>query len=94
MDLSQRVDLRQELHLTTEIRQGISILQMSAVDLSDYVQQCVEENPFLDDDDWDWPQHPYSVDEFARTVSTDEISDESRRGEQGVSGGGVLVSKL
>lgn len=77
VDLTQRAELRQELHLTTELRQGIQILQMSALDLSEHVQQCVEENPFLDDGDWDWPQHPFSPDEFSRTVSSDSIAPEA-----------------
>lgn len=73
VDLSQRVEARQELRLTTELRQGIEIMQMSAVELSDYVKQRVEENPFLDDDDWLYPQHPYEADTYTRTVSTDEL---------------------
>lgn len=72
VDLSQRVEARQELRLTTELRQGIEIMQMSAVELSDYVKQRVEENPSLDDDDWLYPQHPYEADTYTRTVSTDE----------------------
>lgn len=77
MDLSQRVELRQELFLTTELRQGISILQMSAVELGEYVKQSVEENPFLDDDDWDWPLHPFSSGDYEKTVSADALAAES-----------------
>lgn len=77
MDLSQNVEARQELHLTTELRQGIEIMQMSAVELSDYVKQRVEENPFLDDDDWLYPRHPYEPDSYSRTVSTDALAGAS-----------------
>lgn len=75
MDLSQRVDVHQELRLTTELRQGISIIQMSAVELSEYVKQCVEENPFLDDDDWDHPRHPLDMSEYSKTASVEALSD-------------------
>lgn len=89
VDLSQRVEARQELRLTTELRQGIEIMQMSAVELSDYVKQRVEENPFLDDDDWLYPQHPYEADTYTRTVSTDELAGSSRAAarERAVNGG-------
>lgn len=74
MELSQQVSVQHELHLTTELRQGILVLQMSAVDLAEYVRQNVEENPFLDDDDWEWPRHPQSVGEYSKTVSADALS--------------------
>ena len=49
MDLGLRQELEQQqtLHLTIELRQGLSVLQMSASDLVEYVEQCVEENPLL-----------------------------------------------
>ena len=52
MELSHRQDLslHHGLHLTTELKQGISVLQMSALDLSEYVRSCVEENPFFDEE--------------------------------------------
>ena len=37
MHLSQHIEQRQVLHLTTELRQGISILQMSATELAEHV---------------------------------------------------------
>ena len=50
MDLSQRPDLvqQQSLHLTTELRQGLAVLQLNAVNLTDYVNACIEENPVFD----------------------------------------------
>lgn len=74
MELSQQVSVRHELHLTPELRQGISVLQMSAVDLTEYVRQSVEENPFLDDDDWEWPRHAQTTDEYSKIVSSDELA--------------------
>lgn len=74
MELIQSTELRQELHLTVELQQGVSILQMSASDLTEHVKQCIEENPFLDDSDWAWPRHPKTVGEFTSTVSVDALS--------------------
>ena len=44
-DVDQRPDLglQQHLHLTTELKQGIAILRMSAQELSEYARKCVEE---------------------------------------------------
>ena len=71
MELTQSAELHQELFLSTELQQGIAILQMSAIDLSEHVKQCVEENPFLDDSDWKWPQHESAPSEYKQTVSVD-----------------------
>ncbi|MGN0073612.1 MAG: RNA polymerase factor sigma-54 [Coriobacteriales bacterium] len=77
MDLSQNIEQRQELHLTTELRQGIAILQMSATELTEHVKQQVEENPFLDDDDWEWPKHPVTADAFDPTASVEALREHS-----------------
>lgn len=52
MDLSMKPDVSVShgLHLTTELAQGIQVLQMNASDLSEYVRDCVGENPFFDED--------------------------------------------
>ena len=51
VDLSQRPDLvqQQTLHLTTELRQGLAVLQLNAANLADYVNACIEENPVFTD---------------------------------------------
>ena len=51
MDLSQRPDLvqQQTLHLTTELKQGLAVLQLNAANLVEYVSSCIEENPVLVD---------------------------------------------
>lgn len=77
MQLSQHTEQRQELHLTTELRQGIAILQMSAMELTEHVKQQVEENPFLDDDDWEWPKHPQMSDAFEQTTSVEALRERS-----------------
>ena len=51
MDLSHRQDLvqQQTLHLTTELRQGLHVLQLNAADLAEYLNDRIEENPvFID----------------------------------------------
>lgn len=79
MELGPATGLSQHhgLHLTTELKQGISVLQMTASDLSEYVRTCVEENPFFDDE-WTEPVHPFEADRFKRDLSADELLD--RRG--------------
>lgn len=53
MNFSQRQDLQvqQNLYLTPELKQGIAVLQMNALDLGEYVRKCAEENPFFDEDE-------------------------------------------
>lgn len=75
MKLAQSTELHQELFLSTELQQGIAILQMSAVDLTEHVKQCIEENPFLDDDNREWPQHMQSANGSERPISIDTDSE-------------------
>lgn len=51
MELNLRLDLAQQqsLHLTTELQQGLTILQLNATDLAEYLCMCLEENPVLID---------------------------------------------
>jgi RNA polymerase sigma-54 factor len=44
------LEQQQKLYMTTELRQAISVLQMSALELNDYIEKKMEENPFLDED--------------------------------------------
>lgn len=83
MDLraSTDVSLHQGLHLTTELKQGIAVLQMSATDLVDYVGKCVEENPFLDEDDvWRDPSPSLASDRFRRDYSSDALLESRGHG--------------
>ncbi|MEG0504908.1 MAG: hypothetical protein RR547_09725, partial [Raoultibacter sp.] len=82
MNVDQKTDLslQQYLHLTTELKQGIAILRMSALELSDFVQKCVEENPFFDEDDWVEPRHPISPDRFERDISADALFEKRGHG--------------
>lgn len=75
MKLVQSTELHQELFLSTELQQGIAILQMSAADLTEHVKQCIEENPFLDDDNREWPQHMQPANGSERPINIDTGSE-------------------
>ena len=45
------LEQQQKLLMTPELRQAIAILQMSTLELSEYVQRELEENPFLEERD-------------------------------------------
>ncbi len=53
MALSPRLDLRQSqsLVITPQLQQAIKLLQLSAVELSEYVEQELAENPLLETDE-------------------------------------------
>ena len=53
MALSQRLDLRQTqtLVMTPQLQQAIKLLQLSNLELSDYVNREIERNPLLDRED-------------------------------------------
>src|SRR3954453_19726442 len=53
MALSQRLDLRQtqSLVMTPQLQQAIKLLQLSNMELSDYVDSEIEQNPLLERDD-------------------------------------------
>src|SRR5579859_905361 len=55
MALSQRLDLRQSqsLVMTPQLQQAIKLLQLSNLELSDYVEQELEQNPLLERDESD-----------------------------------------
>src|SRR4051794_19608435 len=53
MALSQRLDLRQtqSLVMTPQLQQAIKLLQLSNMELSDFVDREIEQNPLLERDD-------------------------------------------
>ena len=53
MVLGPRLDLRQSqsLVMTPQLQQAIKLLQMSNVELSDYIEQESEQNPLLERED-------------------------------------------
>ena len=52
MELSQRLDLRQtqSLVMTPQLQQAIKLLQLSNIELSDFVDREIEQNPLLERD--------------------------------------------
>ncbi len=50
MALTQRLDLRQsqQLVMTPQLQQAIKLLQLSNLELADYIDQAVEQNPLLE----------------------------------------------
>ena len=50
MSLNQRLDIRQSqtLVMTPQLQQAIKLLQMSNQELSEFVEQEVEQNPLLE----------------------------------------------
>ncbi len=59
MALTPRLDLRQSqsLVMTPQLQQAIKLLQFSSLDLLDYVEQELEENPLLERDEGDNGEH-------------------------------------
>lgn len=49
------LEQQQKLLMTPELRQAIAILQMSTLELGEYVQKELEENPFLDEKEAEEP---------------------------------------
>ena len=52
MAINPRLELRQgqTLTMTTQLQQAIKLLQLSNLELSEYVEQELEKNPFLERD--------------------------------------------
>lgn len=65
------LEQQQKLFMTTELRQAISILQMSAIELNDYIWKEVEENPFLEED---LTKQREKGDDVNRQISIDEVA--------------------
>ena len=62
MALTQRLEMRQgqSLVMTPQLQQAIKLLQLSNLELSDYVEQELEQNPLLERDDSD-PEPPLLI---------------------------------
>src|ERR1700761_4485760 len=72
MALSQRLDLRQSqsLVMTPQLQQAIKLLQLSNLELSDYVEQELEQNPLLERDESD-PEPPIAAEPAAEAPVPD-----------------------
>ncbi|MBI1206454.1 MAG: RNA polymerase factor sigma-54 [Azospirillum sp.] len=69
MALSQRLDLRQSqsLVMTPQLQQAIKLLQLSNLELSDFIDREIEQNPLLERED----SEPYSNGEIDPKQSAD-----------------------
>ena len=75
MALSQRLDLRQtqSLVMTPQLQQAIKLLQLSNLELVDYVELELEQNPLLERDDSD-PDVPAGVEAAAGDAAPGEAA--------------------
>ena len=73
MVLTPRLDIRQSqsLVMTPQLQQAIKLLQFSNLDLLDYVEQELEENPLLERDEGD------QVDHVDQSYDAEDLSDET-----------------
>ena len=80
MALSTRLDLRQTqtLVMTPQLQQAIKLLQMSSVELSDFVETELEQNPLLERDD---PDGGAANDSSSDDVETDGFEDADTGGD-------------
>ncbi len=74
MAISQRLEIRQgqSLVMTPQLQQAIKLLQLSNLELADYVEQELERNPLLERDDSAPGEPERQVEE---TVPTNEALD-------------------
>ncbi|EGY01883.1 RNA polymerase factor sigma-54 [Nitrospirillum viridazoti Y2] len=77
MALQQRLDLRQTqaLVMTPQLQQAIKLLQLSNLELADYVDREMEQNPLLERDDGDRNRDPApdGVDREEVVARTDDL---------------------
>ncbi|RYD07161.1 hypothetical protein N752_00840 [Desulforamulus aquiferis] len=53
IDFGLNLEQTQKLIMTPELRQAITVLQMSSIELTEYVEQQVLENPLLETKEYD-----------------------------------------
>ena len=72
MALVPRLDLRQvqSLVMTPQLQQAIKLLQMSSLELNQYVEQEVEQNPLLDRENTDGPSEQEASPDDKSTADT------------------------
>jgi RNA polymerase sigma-54 factor len=89
MHTAQKIVLeqRQQPVLTIETQQGLAVLGMTALELSEYVRGCVEENPFLEETEHRPPKHPLEAERRENHVNTDALLEQTCRLNRSFSGG-------
>jgi RNA polymerase sigma-54 factor len=73
--LSLRVS--QHLALTPQLQQSIRLLQLSTLELSQEIEQMLDENPFLDKDFEEAPREEFGIDKADTPVRDEDISHEA-----------------
>ncbi|MCW5699594.1 MAG: RNA polymerase factor sigma-54 [Rhodospirillales bacterium] len=86
MALTPRLDLRQSqsLVMTPQLQQAIKLLQLSNLELTDYVEQQLEQNPLLERDE--------TGGDGAPSTMTDEPTGQEIRSDEGVQSVDLAVS--
>ena len=64
LELRQQLKLTQQLVMTPQLQQAIKLLQLSTLELSDLVQQEIEQNPLLEEDSNTPDSHHESLQEY------------------------------
>ena len=73
MAIAPRLELRhsQSLVMTPQLQQAIKLLQLSNIELSDYVEQELEQNPLLERED----DSPQSMDTAGEPASVEQVEE-------------------
>jgi len=72
MDLKQNQRLIQKLSLTPQMRQSLRILQMPLLELKDYIEKEIEENPVIEKETKDTHETAQVEELFLETISQNE----------------------
>ena len=83
MAFSQRIEVRQgqSLVMTPQLQQAIKLLQLSNVELAEYVEQELERNPLLQRDEGDNGDDNFESSEASRSSDDLDLNDGSRLSE-------------
>ena len=73
--LSLRVS--QHLALTPQLQQSIRLLQLSTLELSQEIEQMLDENPFLDKEFEEAPREEFGIDKADTPVREEDVSNEA-----------------
>ncbi|MDR0434572.1 MAG: RNA polymerase factor sigma-54 [Gracilibacteraceae bacterium] len=88
------LEQRQRLYMTTELKQAISVLQMSALELGDYITRSMEENPFLEENDGQRPEYESESEAgYPARVCMDALAEEWRERGQAYGSGSYMEGK-
>jgi len=93
MAINQRLDIKQgqTLTMTPQLQQAIKLLQMSNIELAEFVEAELEKNPLLERDESMSTEKPETRDERAESPAT-PMDDERPVAERGQEAGGETQS--